>query len=93
VTLYVEPVAYDQKGEPVLDSAVVEQDGLLGSRSQEITGLESQTKRGARDFGNEDIAFRKPLHIARKNLFRRHASVRVPSIVSEQVGGEDVVSH
>src|SRR5205809_3044253 len=46
--------------------------------SKQIAGLKAQAKRRARDFGNEDIALCEPLHVARKNLLRRHAAVRAP---------------
>ena len=69
----------------MLCAPLKEKDGFLGGRSKEISGLKTQTERGARDLGDEQIARGEPVHIAREYFLRSHTSVSLPSVVVDQV--------
>lgn len=81
-----------QERNPVLGVPLKEKDGLLLGRSKEITSLKAQTERGTRDLGEEQVALGEPVHIARKYFLRSHASVRLPSIVADQMACEDFMT-
>ena len=82
-------VSGDQQGNPVLCIPLEEKDGLLGGRSKEVARLKTQTERGARNLGDEQVALGEPIHIARKYFLRSYAPVGPPSVVAHQVACED----
>jgi len=82
-------VSCDQERNPALCASVKKKDSLLGGRSKEIASLETQTKRGARYLGDEQVALGEPVHITRKYFLRSHVPVGIPSVVAHQVACED----
>ena len=68
-------------------------DGFLRGRPEEIASLKTETERGARDLGEEEVTLCEPLHVACKNLLRCYAPVCLPGIFLDQVAGEDFVTH
>jgi len=86
-------VSSDQQRNFLFRGSRVEKNGFFRRSSKQITSLEAQTKRGTRNFREEEITLCEPVHIARKNLLRRNAPIRFPGILLDQMLGEHVVSH
>src|SRR6516165_9552728 len=86
-------IPHDQKRNPALRVSFVEENGLPLRGTEQVAGLEAQTKRRPGDFCSKEVALREPRHIARENLLRRHAPVRIPRVFSHQMAGQNFVSH
>ncbi len=71
----------------------IEEDDFLAGGAQQITGLEPQTKRRARNLRNEKVALLQPSHVAPVNILGADRTVGFPGIVADQVAGQYLMSH
>src|SRR5215472_5518980 len=85
-------VPSDEKRDPMLHLAVVEKNGLLPCRSEQIARLKTQTERRSGHLREENVALAEPLHVPREDLLRRDATVGFPGVFAHQMAGEDFVS-
>src|SRR6266849_157942 len=59
----------------------------------QVACLKTDTERGTRDLGHEEVALCEPVHIARKYFLRGLASIFLPCVLADQVPCKDLVAH